>query len=304
MNKGLAIAAAAFVGIIVLSLLGAYMVSREPSSMGKEKVAVVRLEGPIEMSSPEGGLISSQSTSPREFENQLEKATEDSSIKAIVLYVNTPGGSVVATEEMARAVKEARSKKPVVSWLGEIATSGGYYVASASDHIVADPATITGSIGVISIFPEYSELLEKIGVNMTVIKGGRYKDFSTGYRPMKEEEREMMEELVNSTYRLFIQEVAKNRNLSKEYVKGVAQGRIYSGTRAVEINLADETGSFDRAVEKAADMGGIEGEPKLVTYQEPSFFREVLYGSFESLGYGFARGFADSEMEYQGELRY
>lgn len=301
MNRTLTIGVAIVAAILLISLLGAYLVSHRPDSIGEgKKVAVIKLEGTIEMSSPEGGLFSTQAATPKSFRNKLEKATDDSSVKAIVIYVNSPGGSVVASEEMSRAIKEAKEKKPVVAWLGELATSGGYFVASASNYIVADPATITGSIGVISIFPEYSKLLKKFGLNMTVIKAGRYKDFSTGYRPMSEEERAMMQGLVNSTYEIFLREVSQNRNLSQSYVREVAGGRIYSGGEAVELKLADEVGGFETATRKAAELGGIEGEPQLVTYERPSFFREILWGSFESFGYGFARGLKAGE----GEVRF
>lgn len=301
MRKVVVVGLAVFVFVVVISLIGAFLISSKASSIGGgNKVAVISIEGTIQMSSPDGSFVSTEATTPKDFKNKIEQAVKDDSVKAIVLYINSPGGSVVASEEISAAIKKAKKEKPVVAWLGEIATSGGYFVASASDYIVADPASITGSIGVISIFPEYSRLFEKIGLNMTVIKAGKYKDFSTGFRPLTEEEKAMMEELIYETYELFIKEVSENRNLSEDYVKSVAEGRIYSGNKAVELKLADEVGSFDDAVKKAAEMAGIEGEPQIVTYERPSFLREILWGSFESFGYGLARGM----VETKGEVRF
>ncbi len=294
MKKTILIGIAIIAVIFVISAVVALLVSHSTPALSDNRVAVIALEGTIEMSSPEGGFFSSQGVTPQEFKSKLDRALADDSVKAIVIYINSPGGSVVASEEIARQIKKAREKKPVVAWLGEIATSGGYFVASACDYIVADPATITGSIGVISIFPEYSRLFQKLGINMTVIKAGRYKDFSTGFRPLTQEEREMMEEIINDTYDLFISEVAENRNLSKEYVRSIAEGRIYSGRKAVELGLANEVGSFEDAVNKAAELGGIKGKPEIVTYEKPNLLREILWGSMESLGRGIGRALVEN----------
>ena len=278
--------------VIAISLIGAYFISYNSASIGNgNKIAVINLDGPIQMSPEGSSFISGEGTTSGEFISQINRAVEDNSVKAIVIDVNSPGGSVVASEEMSSAVKKAENKKPVVAWLGEIAASGGYFVASASNYIVADPATITGSIGVISIFPEYSKLFKKIGLNMTVIKAGKYKDFSTGFRPFTGEERAMMQRIVNETYNLFIKDVSQNRNLSESYVRSIAGGRVYSGTDAVKLRLADKTGSFEYAVKKAAELGGIKGKPQIVTYRKkPGLLRDILGSSFENFGYGFAKG--------------
>jgi protease-4 len=226
----------------------------------------------------------------------LDKSSRDSSIKAVVIEVNSPGGSVVASDEIARAIEEF--EKPTVAWVGEMGASGAYYVASSCDYIVADQASVVGSIGVISIFPEYSRLLEKIGVNMTVIKGGEYKDFSAGFRPLTEEEEEMMEEMVLEIYDQFLTVVADNRNLSKSYVEGVAEGKIYSGRKAKELGLVDEVGGRDSAIDIAAQMGGIEGEPRIVTYERATFFEEFVGTAFANFGYGFAKGLIHAGSAY------
>ncbi len=293
--------------VIAISLIGAYFISYNSASIGNSnKIAVINLDGPIQMSPEGSSFISGGGTTSGEFISQINRAVEDNSVKAIVIDVNSPGGSVVASEAMSFAVKRAEKKKPVVAWLGEIAASGGYFVASASNYIVADPATITGSIGVISIFPEYSKLFKKIGLNMTVIKAGKYKDFSTGFKPFTGEERAMMQRIVNETYNLFIKDVSQNRNLSESYVRSIAGGRVYSGTDAVKLRLADKTGSFEYAVKKAAELGGIKGKPQIVTYmKKPGLLRDILGSSFENFGYGFAKGMIGTDIFMtEGKLKF
>ncbi|MFH1774263.1 MAG: signal peptide peptidase SppA, partial [Methanobacteriota archaeon] len=200
------------IALVGVSILGAYVITKQDREFAfGDKVALIDIHGTISMSS-DSSIFGEVRATPENFKKALKQAERDSSVKAILLDINCPGGSVVASGEIADAIKNC--KKPTIAWLSEIAASGGYYVASAADYIVADRATITGSIGVISMFPEYSRLMEKIGVNVSVIKAGKYKDFSTGYRPMTEEEKEMLESVVYEIYEQFINEVAENRNLS------------------------------------------------------------------------------------------
>lgn len=287
MRNYLVIIVLVLIVFLSLSLLGAYLLTKEDSLAFGDRVAVIQVYGTISMS-PDTGLFEEARATPKKFKDAITQAEGDSSVKAILIEINSPGGSVVASDEIARAVKEA--KKPVVAWVGEIAASGGYYVASAADYIVADKASITGSIGVISVFPEYSRLLEKMGINMTVVKGGEFKDFSMGYRPMTEEEREMLEGLVQEIYQQFLMEVAVNRNLSEDYVKSVAEGKIYTGAKAKELKLVDDVGGREYALKKAAELGGIEGEPSVVTYGKKTFLEEFLGKASANFGYGFAKG--------------
>lgn len=291
MRKYLTIIALVLVGFLAISLLGAYFITKQDRLAFGDSVAVIKVQGTISMST-ESGVLQEGRATPEKFKEAMNQANRDGSVKAILIEINSPGGSVVASDEIARAVKE--SEKPVVAWLGEIAASGGYYVASAADYIVADKASITGSIGVISIFPEYSKLLEKIGVNFTVVKGGEFKDFSTGYRPMTEEEREMLEGLVQEIYGQFLDEVADNRNLSVDYVRSVAEGKIYTGTRAMDLKLVDDVGGRDYAIKKAAELGGIEGEPNVVTYGKKAFLEEFLGKASANFGYGFGKALIES----------
>ncbi len=282
--------------LLVSSILGAYFITKPDREFAfGDKVALINIHGTISMSS-DSSIFGEERATPENFKKALKQAEGDSSVKAILLDINSPGGSVVASEEIADAVKN--SKKPVVAWLGEIAASGGYYAASAADYIVADKATITGSIGVISMFPEYSKLMEKIGVNVSVIKAGKYKDFSSGYRPMTEEEKEMFESVVYEIYEQFITEVAENRNISKEYVSSIAEGRVYTAKKAKELKLVDEVGNREFALKKAAELGRIEGEPKVVTYRHRAFFEDFIGTASTRIGYGFAKALLERETFY------
>jgi len=295
MRRDVVIILALLIFIGGVSILIAHSITKQSISYG-DKVAIIPIYGEITMGD---GTLSSKGVTPTKLRKYFEQACEDSSIKAVVLEINSPGGSVVASEEIAELVKKCKKEKPVVAWLGDIATSGAYYVASSSSYIVADKASITGSIGVISIFPEYSGLLKKIGINVTIIKAGEYKDFASGFRPMREEEKEMMQSVIMEIYEEFIREIAENRNLSEEYIKKLAEGKIYSGKQAKEFGLVDEVGSKEKAIKKACELAGIEGEPEVITYYKRSFFEELLGNSFERIGYGIAKGL----IEYKGEIK-
>lgn len=282
--------------LVGVSMLGAYFITEQDRELAfGNKVALINIHGTISISS-DSSMFGEKRATPENFKKALKQAEDDRSVKAILLDINSPGGSVVASGEIADAIK--KSKKPTVAWLGEIAASGGYYVASAADYVVADRATITGSIGVISMFPEYSKLMEKIGINVSVIKAGKYKDFSTGYRPMTEEEKKMFESVVYEIYEQFTNEVAENRNLSREYVSSIAEGRVYTAKKAKELRLVDEVGNRDFALKKAAELGGIDGEPKTVTYERRAFFEDFIGTAFAKLGYGFAKALLERETFY------
>jgi protease-4 len=294
MRKSILITIILVVFVFGISLFGAYLFTKPEEIFFGDKVAVIPLYGTISLSQ-DSGFFAEDKATPNNFKEQLHKAEKDSSVKAIVIEINSPGGSVVASEEIADAIDE--TTKPTVAWFSEMALSGGYYVGSSADYIVADQASITGSIGVISIFPEYSRLMDKIGVNFTVVKGGEFKDFSSGFRPMTDEEREMMEDVILEVYEQFLQRVAEKRNFTKAYAREVAQGKIYSGIKATELGLADEVGNKERAIEIASRMGGIEGEPKVVTYRKGRLFGEFISTAFTKIGYGFAKGLMESQYD-------
>ncbi len=291
MNKILAVALVV-IGLVMVSLFGAYLITRGEGIEIGHKVAVIEIKGVIS-STLSDGLFEVEGATPSRIRSQIEKAERDSSVKAIVFEINSPGGTIVASEAISQAIKDA--KKPTVAWLGETAASGGYYVASAADFIVADRGSMTGSIGVIFIFPQYDVLLDKLGVRMRVIKAGKYKDIGSPYRNMTPEEEAIVDEWVQSAYEDFILTVAVNRNLSADYVKTVAEGNIYTGKKAVELSLADQVGTREDAINIAGHLGGIKGKPGVITYRERGFLRDFVGVASARFGYGFARGLLSSQ---------
>jgi protease-4 len=231
-------------------------------SFAKNKVAVVELAGVMTSSHDVG----SRAVSARKIIGQLEKYREDDSVKAIVLRVDSPGGTVVAAQEIhgeLSRLRAAAGKKIVVS-MGDLAASGGYYVACAADRVFASPGTLTGSIGVIMQFPNYQGLFGKIGLGTNTIKSGEFKDVGNGARDMTERDRKLLQGLVDDVYSQFVEAVAAGRRLTTEQVRPLADGRVYSGRQAKELGLVDELGDLDAAIAAAGKLAGIEGKPEVV----------------------------------------
>lgn len=219
-------------------------------------VGVVRIEGIIEMSSDSGLGIKTGSDAVVEL---IESYAEDSSIKAVVVRINSPGGTVAATQEIYRSLMELRKTKPVIASVGDIAASGGYYAASACNRIYVNPGSMTGSIGVIATSPNLKKLFEKLGIEMNVIKSGKYKDIMSSSRNMTAEEQQIIQRMIDSGYRQFVSDVSAGRGKPEKEILAVADGRIMDGTDAVKAGLADETGSFRDAVAKAGELAGLSG---------------------------------------------
>lgn len=229
-------------------------------------VAVIPIKGEITLEKCGGSLFGSvQCATVSDIKKELKAADEDPLVSAIVLDINSGGGGVVASGELMRAVKE--TKKPVVAYIGESGASGAYYAATGSDWIIADKNAITGSIGVIMTVTQYYGLYSKLGVNVTVIKAGRSKDIGSPYRPMTKDEEKELSGMVDAIYDDFVANVAENRGKSVEEIKALADGTIYLGSEAEENGLVDDTGSIDDAIAKAAELGGIEGEPVVKTIE-------------------------------------
>jgi protease-4 len=201
--------------------------------------------------------------------NLLEEARDNPKIGAVVLDINSPGGLPVATREIGEKVKQVKQKKPVVAWIGESGTSGAYWVATTSDWVMADPLSIVGSIGVILEVPNISGLMEKIGVQITTIKGGDYKDMGSPFRNMTDEERAILEDISRQLHQEFVNEVSENRGLYLNVTQELADGQVYLGRKALELGLIDELGTRDDAIEKAAELANI--EPNWFYLQEEGF---------------------------------
>lgn len=244
--------------VIVLTLLFVVAVSLFSSSTALPigaKVGVVELIGPI---------IDSEKPV-----REIDDFRRDDSIKAVVLRVDSPGGGVGPSQEIYTEVERLAAVKPVVVSMGSVAASGGYYVAAPAQRIVANPGTITGSIGVIMNFTNYQDLLEKIGLRSNVITSGKHKDIGSAVRPMTDDDRAILQGLIDDVHQQFVTAVAKGRKLDIDVTSSLADGRIFTGRQAREVGLVDDLGNFQDAVAIAAELADIDGEPRLIYPPEP-----------------------------------
>jgi protease-4 len=240
-----------------------------------EAVAVIDLNGMIIGRASQQAVSPQQVITPDRVADLLEQAESISNVKAIVLRVDSPGGSVVASDEIYHMLLDF--EKPVVIWMGDTAASGGYYISCGGDYVFAHPDTLTGSIGVISQFINAEELLDEVGVDVMVITSGPHKDMGSLFRDMSEEEREIWNTILDQIYADFVQVVAESRELSVETVRELADGRIYTGQQAFEQGLVDEVGLSSDAVAKAAELGGIVGEPQVIELSAAPSFLDMFY---------------------------
>jgi len=264
-------------GIVVASLVGLLFAAPGEAVSRRGNVAVVYLSGPIAES--EGGLpFFGGEITPRTVRQYLERAERDRAIKAVVLRLDSPGGAVAASQEIASMIKDfqERTGKPVVVSMGDMAASGGYYISAYAKGIVAEPGTLTGSIGAIWVHFDLQKLLEeKLGVKPQVMKAGKYKDMFAGFRSLTEEERERVQKLIDEVYNQFIKAVAEGRELPEEEVRRLATGELFTGAEALKLRLVDRLGGLGEAVKFAGELAGIE-EPEPVEYERPSFWRFLL----------------------------
>jgi protease-4 len=216
-----------------------------------DKVAVIPVKGVISDSEP---VI-----------EQLKKFGKDDSVKAIVLRIESPGGGVGPSQEIYEEVRKTGMKKPVLTSMGALTASGGYYIACGTQKVFANPGTMTGSIGVIMPFMNVRELVEKIGLRGMTVKSGEYKDIGSPLRDMKPEERALLQGVVDNVHMQFVNAVAEGRNLPREEVIRIADGRIFTGEQAKALGLVDAIGNLEDAVAEAGKMGKIPGEPRVVT---------------------------------------
>jgi protease-4 len=254
-----------FFGIVFLASLlsGNKRTSSTLQVVGADKIALVKLEGLLV-------------TSEHAVE-ELNAYAEDSSIKAIVLRIDSPGGGVVVSQEIYNAVKNARKAgKKVVASMGTVAASGGYYVAAAADKIVANPGTLTGSIGVKMEFANIEKLLEKIGVRGVVVKAGEYKDVGSPFRDMSEPEKKILQDVIDDVHSQFIKAVAEGRNMQEADVRAIADGRIFTGRQALDLKLVDQLGDLTDSIKVAGDLVGIKGKPRVIEKRKTIPFFDYL----------------------------
>lgn len=247
---------------VAFSLLNAFVL--DTSWFGGDKVAVIRIEGLI--------------LDSREAVEELRRHRENPSVKAVVLRIDSPGGGVVPSQEIYAEVRKARAdgKLKIIASMGNTAASGGYYIAAATDKIVANPGTLTGSIGVIMELANVKGLLEKVGVESVVIKSGRYKDLASPFRAMSEEDRLLLQGVLDDVHDQFIQAVADGRGLQIEQVRALADGRIFTGRQAQTVSLVDELGDLQDSIMLAARLVGVVGEPRVVETRKRFSLRDLL----------------------------
>jgi protease-4 len=235
-----------------------------PSAYSGDKVGVVEIKGLI--------------TDPESTIKTLRDFRYNQKIKAVVIRINSPGGAVGASQELYEEILRLNKEKPVVASLATVAASGGYYTSLGARYIVANPGTVTGSIGVIMKVPNIGPLLEKLGIKTTVVKSGTFKDLGSITRDMTEDERGLIQGVMQDIQRQFVTAVAESRKLPEEQVSTIADGRIMTGHQALDAKLVDELGNFSVAVDKAANLAGIEGRPELVYSKRGrlSIMRELL----------------------------
>lgn len=275
----LALAAVLGVGLMGLVMIAAVV------GEGGPRVGLIQFYGPI--ADVDGGGLLSAARGAQDFIEEVDAATENSAIKAVVLRINSPGGSAAASQEMYEAVRRLRAKKPVVCSMGDVAASGGYYIAAGCNKIYANPSTITGSIGVITQLMNFQELFKKVGLSEATIKSGKFKDAGNPTRPLTAEERKLFQTMLMSIYYQFVDDVTAGRKeatkgrLTRDKVLELADGRVYTGMQAKQNGLIDELGGLHNAINAAAKLGGIQGKVKIHKYGSGGGLGSILGASAE-----------------------
>ncbi len=208
------------------------------------------------------GVITEESGRP--VIKQIEQWVDNSSIRAIVVHLDTPGGGVAISQEICDAIKRARDEKPVVAAMASVAASGGYYIACAADRVIANPGTVTGSIGVIFQYHTFNELMDKVGIGTETVKSGELKDVGSYSKPMTKKEELMVRSVVMDSYEQFVAAIAEGRGMDPEEIYPLADGSIFTGAQAYNLGLVDTLGGLKEAVDLAAELAEIEGEAKMV----------------------------------------
>lgn len=274
------IIAAAF--LVTLLLLSAVLTFMQKDIAIKDRIALVRVEGP---------LLEAKSTI-----DELKGYVKDKSIKAIVLRVNSPGGGVVPSQEIFDEVRKAVATKKVIVSMGSVAASGGYYISAPATKIIANPGTITGSIGVIMEVPNFKGLFDKIGVKSEVIKSGKHKDIASVFRGIGDAERKIVQGVMDDVHDQFINAVADGRKMPVDEVRKIADGRIFSGNQAKQAGLVDDLGDLEYAIATAAKLAGIRGEPEVVSKKEKHALLDLLKGEVPE---SFLKYAPNLELKYQ-----
>lgn len=261
---GLLIVVLLIVGFIALVLVFSRLAGKRPAIVLGDKIGVVEIKGVI--------------VSSAKIIDQLIAYREDGGVKAIVLRIDSPGGGVGPSQEIYQEVMKTRESKTVVASLGGVAASGGYYIASGADAIVANPGTITGSIGVIMQFSNVEGLMKVIGLKTYTFKSGKYKDLGSPFREPTPADQEIVMGVIESVYDQFVEAVAEGRSMDVDAVRKLADGRIFSGRQAMEHGLVDHMGNLQDAIAMAAKMGGVRGKPNVIYPKKRRNLMDFVFG--------------------------
>jgi protease-4 len=277
-RKRILIGLGVIVALLVFFFSALFFIGRSMGRPGRfafgDKIAIVEIRGVIAQSS---GII-----------EEIHQHLEDEGVKAIILRIDSPGGGVGPSQEIHREVLKVKTRKKVVTSMGSVAASGGYYIACASDLIVANPGTITGSIGVLMEFTNIEELFKKIGIKGVVLKSGEHKDIGSPFREMTPEEKKILQAVIDNVHQQFIQAVADGRKMDPSKVAQIADGRILTGEQAKQAGLVDQIGNLQDAIDTTAKLVGIEGKPNIL-YPKRKFslwellIRETVSAILETL---------------------
>ena len=270
-------------GCISISLFPIPQPLQEKTVQGTaaEKILMIDVSGIIAEKPGSGRGLGSQEDIVARVKEELTMAAEDGQIKALLLRINSPGGTVTASDVMYHELTafKARRKIPIVAVIMDVGASGGYYVATAADRIVVHPTSVTGSVGVIMLRVNAEGLLQKIGVEASAIKSGAKKDIGSPFRPMNEEEREIFQTMINGFQARFLEVVTKSRSgLTPERLKLIADGRVLTGPQAEQLGLADQTGYLDDGIAAAKKLAGV-ADARVVIYARPGAYKHNIYSS-------------------------
>ena len=238
---------------------------------GDGKVGIVEIQGVI--------------TESKDILNLIKRFREDDEIKSIVIRIDSPGGVIGPSQEIYREIRKTTPEKKIIASMGSIAASGGYYIAAATNGIIANPGTITGSIGVILAYTNFRAVLDKIGMVPVVIKSGPFKDMGSPTKKMSKEEKDVLQAFVDQAHQQFVSAIAEGRKMDIDHVKSLADGRIYTGEEAVKQGLVDRLGNFEDAIEWAGQLGGIQGRVSTVYKKKEklSFLKYIMESTLHDL---------------------
>jgi len=277
--------------VILIMLIGFLtLLGSTTNTLNGDTIAVIPIQGEIAYGS--SSLTGGSVINPENVEGAIQEAESDSTVSAILIDVNSPGGSPVASEEIMNIIN--KSEKPVVVWISDVGASGAYLAASSADKIVASPSSMVGSIGVLMELQDLSDYYSNLGIDKYSIKAGQYKDMGADYRSLTTEERNMLQEMVDQDYEHFLNIVSNNRQLDKNYTTSIAEGKIYTGTQAKNLKLVDEIGGKTFALDLAAELGGIKGNYNTITISPSSGFVDILNNLSSRIAYSIGMGIGNN----------